>query len=207
MRLRLLFGLTTVALAAAFLTGLLRSGATLAALEQQAEREVAGCVHHAGVRRIGNDGASQRALNRCWSAASRDARFARLRISDPIAYERRLRTRRFAAWSCVERAGYRRTSGIPLSGPGGYPLQIAAGNFRLGPSDRALERFYRVAARCSGEPLATFRWSDGTFSREPADGTTKCLHHRHGGSAVHEHGCFVADPPSSGVAVHRVRGR
>lgn len=199
MRLLLPIAVTAAVLAAALLTGVVRSGATVAALEQQAERQVAGCVHQAGVKRIGNDGASQRALNRCWSAASRDARFARLRIADPVAYERRLRVRRFAAWSCVERTGYRRISGIPLSGPGGYPLQIAAGNFRVGPSDRALERFYRVAARCSGEPLATFRWSDGTFSRDPADGTITCLHHRHGGSAVHEHGCFVADPPSTGA--------
>jgi hypothetical protein len=199
MRFLLPIAVTAGLLAVAFTTGLLRTGTTLAALEKQAEHQVAGCVHQAGIRRIGNDGASQRALNRCWSAASRDARFARLRIADPVAYEHRLRTRRFAAWSCVERSGYRRTSGIPLSGPGGYPLQIAAGNFRVGPSDAALERFYRVAARCSGEPLATFRWSDGTFSRDPADGTTTCLHHRHGGSALHEHGCFVADSPSPGA--------
>jgi hypothetical protein len=66
-----------------------------------------------------------------------------------------------------------RTGPVPLNRPGGYPLQLAAGNFRVGSSKRALERFYRAAARCSGDPLDMYRWSDGTFSPDRADGRAK----------------------------------
>jgi hypothetical protein len=111
---------------------------------------------------------------------------------DRAAFAAQLRTEGFAAWDCVERAGYVRTTGIPLNEAGGYPLRVAAGNFQVRPSDAALERFYRVAARCSHEPLDEFRRSDGAFPRDAADGTTRCIHHRHGVGPVHEHGCVVA---------------
>jgi hypothetical protein len=153
-------------------------------------------VHAAGFAATDTDprrvAARETAGNRCWSATANDPRFARLRLVDPLAVERQLRAAGFKAWRCTERAGYERTSAIPLSGPGGYPLQLAAGNFRVGPTDGELERFYRVAARCSRKPLSSFRWSDGRFSRDPADGTTRCVRHDHGG-LLHGHACFTAN--------------
>jgi hypothetical protein len=156
MRLPILLAATAVALAAAFLTGLLRPAPVPASLE-------------------------------------------------PAAFEARLRADGFAAWACVEQAGYVRTTGIPLNEAGGYPLRVAAGNFRVGASEAALLRFYRVAARCSDTPVDDFRRSDGAFPRDAADGSTRCLHHRHGTGAVHEHGCAVAGAREP--AARRERGR
>jgi hypothetical protein len=182
--------------------GLLRPGLTLATLQRHAERSVLECMHESG---FGSDHAlvsspaeeqtqsrHHRALERCWSHAANDDRFERLALTDPIALRKQLREDGFKAWRCAERAGYTRTTPIPLSGSGGYPLQLAAGNFRVGPSERDLERFYRVAATCSGDPLTAFRWSDGTFSRDPADGVSRCTHHEHHGSGLHAHGCYGA---------------
>ena len=111
-----------------------------------------------------------RALERCWSGAAKDPQFQRLALVDPIAEAKKLRDEGFKAWRCAERSGYVRTSKIPLSGPSGYPLQLAAGNFRVGSSHRDLERFYRAAAKCSGDSIDAYRWSDGTFNPDPADG-------------------------------------
>jgi hypothetical protein len=193
---------SAVAVAVALAVGLLQPGLTSATLQRHAEERIARCMHDAGFAYadLQTRPAGQRALEGCWSAAARDPRFERLGLVDPVALTKQSRTKGFAAWRCVERAGYVRTTGIPLSDPGRYPLRLAAGNFRVGATDRDLERFYRAAAECSGEALATFRWSDGTFSREPADGTTRCIHHRDGNGPMHSHGCLMAGtaPDSQG---------
>jgi hypothetical protein len=197
---------TAVAVAVALAVGLLRPGLTLATLQRHAEEGIARCVHDAGFADAAAQArpAGQRALEGCWSAAARNPRFERLGLVDPIAYTKQARIKGFAAWRCVERAGYVRTTGIPLSDPGAYPLRVAAGNFRVGPTDADLARFYRAAAQCTGEALATFRWSDGTFSREPADGTTRCIHHRDGNGPMHSHGCLTAGSvPDSPGGSHR----
>ena len=179
-------------IALALATGLLRPGLTPATLQSHAQRSIDRCMHEAGFdpdpASKGTD-ARDRALERCWSDAANDPRFERLALLDPIALERRLRVEGFRAWRCAELSGWRRTSRIPLNRPGGYPLQLAAGNFRVGSSE--LERFYRDAARCSGDPIDMYRWSDGTFSADPADGT-RCIRHAHDGGETHAHGCYGA---------------
>jgi hypothetical protein len=193
--------ITCCVFALALAVGVLRHGLTSATLQVHAERTVVGCMHKAGFDQDPAQLVSvtpeqawsprDRALERCWSDVANDPRFERLSLTDPIAYRKQRRAQGFRAWSCAERSGYRRTTEIPLSGPGGYPLQLAAGNFRVGSSDLDVERFYRVAARCSNETIEAFRWSDGEFSREPADGA-RCLRHDHNGSSRHAHGCYGA---------------
>jgi hypothetical protein len=186
----LIAGAGVIALALA--TGLLQPGLTHATLQSHAQRSIASCMRTAGFdpdpAAKGSD-ARDRALERCWSAAANDPRFERLALLDPLALIRRLRDEGFRAWRCAERSGWTRTSRIPLNAPGGYPLQLAAGNFRVGSSE--LERFYRDAARCSGDSLDMYRWSDGSFSTDPADGA-RCVRHRHGGGGTHAHGCYGA---------------
>jgi hypothetical protein len=185
-------------LALAFMTGLLRPGLTPATLMSHAQRSVEGCMQTAGFspdsQPSGSSPTSARnhALKRCWSDAARDPRYERLALDDPIAVDARLRDEGFKTWRCAERAGYVRTTTIPLNEPGGYPLMLAAGNFRVGSGERALERFYRAAAKCSGDSLEMYRWSNGRFSPDPSDGT-HCIRHRDRGGELHSHGCYGTD--------------
>jgi hypothetical protein len=190
-------GLIALALA----VGLLRPGLTQATLQAHAERSVARCMQQDGFGRDRTLAIEQelsprdRALERCWSDAAHDPQFERLALTDPIATRTRWRVQGFRTWRCVERAGYVRATDIPLSGPGGHPLQVAAGNFRVGSSDRAIEHFYRAAASCSGESVEAYRLPDGSFSTKPSDGRT-CIRHEH-----HAHGCYGAatyPDPSAG---------
>jgi hypothetical protein len=182
--------ITCAVIALALAVGVLRPGLTPATLQSHAQRSVVRCMQEAGFRQTGSLTIGQavsprdRALQRCWSDAANDPQFKRLALANPIAEARRRLDAGFRAWQCVERSGYVRATKIPLSGPGGYPLQLAAGNFRVGSSDRDLERFYRAAAKCSGESLDAYRWTDGTFSPDPADGA-RCIHHDN-----HAHGCY-----------------
>jgi hypothetical protein len=188
-------------IAVALAVGVLRPGLTSATLQRHAQQSVVRCMHEAGFdqNRGPTDSLSieqassprDQALERCWSNAANDPKFQTLALTDPVAYGKLRRDEGFKAWRCAERSGYVRTSEIPLSAPDGYPLQLAAGNFRVGSSDRDLERFYRAAAKCSGDSIAAYRWSNGTFSPDPADGT-HCIHHDHHGSGRHAHGCFGA---------------
>ena len=180
-------------MALALATGLLRPGLTPAALQGHAQRSIAGCMHHAGFNldpgraiTLAEPALSprDRALERCVSDTSRDPQFKRLELPDPIANKQRWRAVNFETWRCAERSGYVRTTDIPLSGPDGYPLQLAAANFRVGPTARDLERFYRVAAKCSGESVDDYRRPDGSLSRKPSDGGV-CVRTDH-----HSHGCY-----------------
>ena len=197
MRLPYIFFTTCGVIALALAVGVLRPGLSSATLQRHAERSVAQCLHDAGFAKTGSLTLDQvwsprdRALERCWSGAAKDPQFQRLALVDPIAEANKLRDEGFKAWRCAERSGYVRTSKIPLSGPNGYPLQLAAGNFRVGSSPRDLERFYRAAAKCSGDSIDAYRWSDGTFNPDPADGK-RCLRHAHHGSIRHTHGCYGA---------------
>ena len=210
MRLLLIIFITCGVLAVAIAVGLLRPGLTTATLQSHARESVVRCLHDAGFgqdRTLANSLSVEeawsprtRALERCWSDAAKNPQFRRLGLTDPIAAAKKRRGEGFRAWRCAERAGYVRTTKIPLNAPGGYPLQLAAGNFRVGAGKRELERFYRAAARCSGESIEAYRWSDGTFSPDPADGK-HCIHHNHHGSGKHAHGCYGTDTypePSAG---------
>jgi hypothetical protein len=206
MRLPLIIITTCGVIALALAVGVLRPGLSSATLQRHAERSVAGCMAHAGFDPAGPLTTElawsprDRALQRCWSHAAKDPRFERLALVDPVADAQKRRAEGFAAWRCAERSGYVRTTRIPLSGPDGYPLQLAAGNFRVGSSERDLERFYRAAAKCTGESIEAYRWSDGRFSPDPADGK-RCLRHAHKGSGKHAHGCYGTDTypdPSTG---------
>jgi len=191
-------GVIALALAA----GLLRPGLTPATLQSHAQRSVDRCMQEAGLsqdRRLPGSLVSAQAssrdhaLKRCWSDAANNSRFQRLGLRDPIVAERQLRDEGFRVWRCAERSGYVRTSQIPLSGPGGYPLQLAAGNFRVGSSDRELTRFYRAAAKCSGESIEVYRWSNGAFSPEPANGARCARRNGRGrGRGQLAHGCYGA---------------
>jgi hypothetical protein len=191
-------------LALALVTGLLRPGLTPATLMSHAQRSVDGCMQMAGFAArsssttIAQAFTRERALKRCWSRAANDPRYARLGLRDPIVADAQLRADGFRIWRCAERSGYVRTTRIPLSGPGGYPLMLAAGNFRVGASEPALERFYRAAAKCSGDSIEMYRWSNGRFSPDPSDGT-HCVRHTHRGGEPHAHGCYGTDTYPEGT--------
>jgi hypothetical protein len=208
-RLLLIIASSSAVIVFAMAVGVLRHGLTTPRLERRAERSVARCMHEAGfghVKDLSTSHAEEQArssqtlaLERCWSIAAKDEQFARLGLTDPIAYNKQLREKGLKDWRCVEKS-YVRATRIPLSGPGGYPLQLAAGNFRVGSSERDLERFYSVAADCSGAPIESYRWSDGTFSPDPADGVSHCIRHQHHGSGLHSHGCYgLATYPAPNV--------
>jgi hypothetical protein len=201
MRVLLIIMISCGVIAIALALGVLRPGLTSATLQRHAQGSVMRCMHDAGFDQdhalpgsltVGQAlSPRDRALERCWSDAAKDPEFQRLALIDPVAFETQRRDEGFNAWRCVERSGYVRTTAIPLSGPDGYPLQLAAGNFDVGPSVRDVERFYRAAANCSGDPIDEYRAPDGAFSPGPADGT-RCIHHEHGGSGRHAHGCYSA---------------
>jgi hypothetical protein len=187
-------------LALALAAGLLRPGLTPATLQSQAQRSVDRCMQQAGHgqdRRLPGAltteqaSSRDRALQRCWSDAANEPRFHPLGLTDPIAAERQLRDEGFRVWRCAERSGYVRTTGIPLSGPAGYPLQLAAGNFRVGSSKRDLVRFYRAAAKCSGESIEAYRWSNGRFSPESANGE-HCMRHNRPRRVQQAGACYFA---------------
>jgi hypothetical protein len=180
------------AIALALAVGLLRPGLSSATLQSHAQQSIARCMHQAGFQLDGPpelvveqaSSPRDRALERCWSNAATDPRFKRLAMTDPIGNRKRWRAEGFRVWRCVERSGYVRTTDVQLSGPGGWPLQVAAGNFRVGRGERELARFYRAAAKCSREPIDAYRLPNGKFSPEPTDGA-RCIRHQN-----HSHGCY-----------------
>ena len=176
MRFPLIIITTCGVIALALAVGVLRPGLSSATLQRHAERSVAGCMAHAGFDPAGPLtielawSPRDRALQRCWSHAAKDPRFERLALVDPIADAKKRRAEGFEAWRCAERSGYVRTTRIPLSGPDGYPLQLAAGNFRVGSSDarpRAL-----LSRRGEVQPANRSRPTDGrTGSSRPTPPT------------------------------------
>ena len=196
MRLHLLIitscGLTALALA----TGLLRPGLTPAALQGHAQRSIAGCMHHAGFNldpgraiTLAEPALSprDRALERCVSDTSRDPQFKRLELPDPIANKQRWRAVNFETWRCAERSGYVRTTASRSAGRTAIRCSSPPANFRVGPTERDLERFYRVAAKCSGESSTTIAGRTGRFSRNPPTAGSASPPR---GTDHHSHGCY-----------------
>lgn len=181
-------------------TGIVQKADSLRSLEMAAEGSVARCMASHGLQDVSAVDATfseiqrrtraVRTLDSCWRAVAHDKRFARLGTVDPVLMANDLRRKGVGAWTCMSRSSWKRTTAIPLSGQNGYPLQIAAGNFSLTKAPGEIDRFYKDAARCSNEPVSAFRWSNGRFSTEPADGTDTCMRHTHRGSGDHAHGCF-----------------
>lgn len=219
MNLLKLWMIAIVVLIFALGSGLIKKGLTMQTLDRYAKQSVGRCMQGAGYSHIydmnlliGDEQEitpEYEQLMSCWSVAANTKRFDRLHLIDPVAERSEQRIRGIKHWKCVEREGYELLTKIPLNGRDGYPLQIAAGNFRVGSSDRALNDFYATAAKCSGDKLETYKWSNGTFSRDPADGTTRCMQHSHGGSGEHGHGCYWLSSTKSGAALkgHRTMSK
>jgi hypothetical protein len=192
------FLLVAVAAAGAWTAGIIRPAD--AVLLEIAQGEVESCMAEDG-QAYPVEGVESDALDRndpvalsydaCITAVIQVDRFSDLGLEPPSRQYARLKSEGFAWWSCVEDAGYTRTTGIPLSSEKGYPLAVRAGHFTVGPTDQDLVDFYETAADCGNRSLESMKDLDGTFSRGLADGRD-CDTHEHNGSR-HAHGCFWAE--------------
>jgi hypothetical protein len=133
----------------------------------------------------------------CVKQVSADAQFQGLRLVAPSDQLNKLRKAYFSWWKCVENAGYRRTTEIPLAFNDGYPLAVKAGHFDVPSTNEALYKFHEVAAKCGGRSVDSLTGPRGELSRDKADGEN-CTEHAHGQGRRHSHGCYSTPtyPPS-----------
>lgn len=176
-------------------------------LEQRLDAELEGCMVRKGINAkhlvvetgdIQNRTAKYKVNEQCWTETLASGKYASIDISAPSHVIAELRVRNFKNWRCVESAGYRRETPIPLSGLGGYPLLVTAGHFDVEHDSASLKRFYSSVSKCSHQKLSVFLDPDGHFIDQRADGNA-CVKHTHGGIVGHSHGCFVADEYPKGT--------
>lgn len=187
----------TAVAVAALTSGVLRPVEDERLLFERAAQSARACVRDAGheypeggvsLGELQSGSARRVAYDACWTRVASDADFSSLDIPTPGAMARKLRSDGFRQWRCVEEAGFRRTTPIPLNARGGYPLMPASLHFSVPGSQAQLGAFYRTVARCGDLRVDGFRGPDGRFADVTADGTS-CERVRHGGD-THSHGCF-----------------
>lgn len=197
---------TTIVVVAALTTGVLRPAEDQRLLFERADKQARSCVRDAGhdypeagvpLGELQSGSARRKTYEACWTRVASDSGYSSLNIPTPSELVSKARSDGFRLWRCVERAGFRRTTPIPLSAPDGYPLMPASRHFAVSRSQSTASRsqsqlavFYGEVARCGDLRPDGFKGPDGKFADVTADGAS-CRRVRHSGDS-HSHGCFAA---------------
>lgn len=198
---------TTIVAVAALTTGVLRPAEDQRLLFERADKQARSCVRDAGhgypetgvpLGELQSGSARRKAYEACWTRVASDSEYSSLNIPTPSELMSKARFDGFSHWRCVERAGFRRTTPIPLSAPDGYPLMPASRHFAVSRSQSKSSRsqlqlavFYGAVARCGDLRPDEFKGPDGKFADVTADGAS-CKRVRHSGDS-HSHGCFATN--------------
>jgi hypothetical protein len=188
---------TPIVAVAALTTGVLRPSDDTRLLIKQVEQQVRSCVQDAGhdspevgapLGELKSESGRPNAYEACWSGVVRDPKYSPLKISTSSEAMDEARAYAFRLWRCVELAGFRRATPIPLSAPDGYPLMPASRHFAVSRSQPQLGAFYGTVARCGNLPLSGFKGPDGMFADVTAGGES-CKRDRRSINS-HSRGCF-----------------